>query len=130
MSRVQLRLLLILYRRRVLRGIVAGAAGRAVRWPAVVGQLPVSAECVTAGSLPSTGAALMSGFNCEERLPFVGVALHHYFGAVARAWVGDPLGCILRTPLAVPPLCTDVNELARVVDEAALPAAYMSLSGQ
>ena len=130
MGRVYARLLLTLYRRRLRRMATAGA-----RRHVPVGLVPrvpagAASDCVLVGSSVSTRAALVSTFNCEEQLPFMGVALQHYFGAVARAWVGDPLGCITRRALTVPLLCTDVGELARASDDEALPAVYMSLAGQ
>jgi len=60
----------------------------------------------------------------------MGVALQYYFGAVARSWVGDPLGCATRVAASVPLLCTDLSDLVRVPDEESLPEAYMSLAGQ
>jgi hypothetical protein len=104
--------------RRVLAGVVPQVHRCAV------------SDCVLVGPGVSTRAALVSTFNCEEQLPFMGIALQHYFGAVARVWVGDPLGCITRRALTVPLLCTDVGDLARAVDDEVLPAIYMSLVGQ
>lgn len=47
-------------------------------------QLAAHAECLLVGTAPSTSAALAAMLNCEEHLLFFGVALQHYFGAVAR----------------------------------------------
>ena len=123
-------MLLALYRRRLLR-VAAAGVGRRVGFGRVpIVQLAARPECLLVGTAPSSSAELVAMFNCEEHLLFFGVALQHYFGAVARVWVGDPLGCVTRGVLPVPPLCTDVGELARASDEEALPAVYMSLAGQ
>lgn len=130
MGRVYARLLLTLYRRRLRRMATSGVGRHTLAGVTPRARGCVSTDCVLVGPGVSTRAALVSTFNCEEQLSFMGVALRHYFGAVARVWVGDPLGCITRRALPVPLLCTDVGDLARASDDEGLPAIYMSLAGQ
>lgn len=122
--------MLVLCRRRLLRS-VAARVGRCATWKSsLLVQRRAALECLVVGTASGSAVALVSAFSCEEQLPFMGVAMRRYFGAVARTWVSDPLDCAVRGSISVPPLCADVGDLARMSDEGHVPAARPSLAGQ
>lgn len=126
MGRLRVRVLLGAYRRRVLRG-----AGTWPVWRALAPVAPrMLVERATVGPVASIGVAWAPAFNREERPLFAGVALQHYFSAVARAWVSDPLGCVTRRPIAVSALRADVDDLVQLPCGGVPAATHATVSGQ
>jgi hypothetical protein len=102
MGRWRTRVLLGAYWRRIRCSPAAvGVCCGEDLFPRQVGGLLPS--LMTVGVATRVRGGLVAGYNPEGRPSFVNVAVHHHFGAVARAWISEPLEQVLsgRLPMAL-----------------------------
>lgn len=66
---------------------------------------------LTVGPSTRTRVRLFAGYNIEERPSFINVAVHYHFGAVARAWISEPLEQSLGGRRLSTPVVPDVQDL-------------------
>lgn len=131
MGRVRARILLSLYLRRL--GYVSfGGVNRHVLGTVVpCAGVSAGAGSFVVGNSTIACAAVIRSAGVEEGLPFVSAATQHYFGAVARAWVGDPLGHILTGPTPNMPLGAGLEDLICTPSASdGVEPAHVAVSGQ
>lgn len=53
---------------------------------------------LTVAATRECATAVLALHNVEDSAAFVSIAVHHYFRAVARGWVGDPFSRVCGRP--------------------------------